>query len=59
MKRCDYLDWQPAICVFEIERSLVSAERKSIMRLKALQFLLAVHDEYLKKGKETMGMFLF
>lgn len=44
-----YLDWQPAICVFEIQRSLVSAEGQSVVRLKALQLLLAVHDEYLKR----------
>lgn len=44
-----YLDWQPAICVFEVERTLVSAEGQSVVRLKALQLLLAVHDEYLKE----------
>lgn len=44
-----YLDWQPAICVFKIERSLVSAECQCVMCVKALQLLLTVHDEYLKK----------
>lgn len=46
-----YLDWQPAVCVFEIERSLVSTECQSVVCVKTLQLLLAVHDEYLAQKK--------
>ena len=46
--RC-YLDWQPAINVFEIERSLIFAECESVIDLKALQFFLVAYDEYLNK----------
>lgn len=46
-----YLDWQPAINVFEIERFLVFTECKSVICAEALQFLLIAHHKYLKEDK--------
>lgn len=44
-----YLDRQPAVDVFEIERSLVFSECKSIICAQALQLLLVAHHKYLNK----------
>lgn len=48
-----YLDWQPAINVFEIERSLVFTECKSVICAEALQFLLIAHHKYLNKRQNN------
>lgn len=47
IKYCDYLNWQPTINVFKVERSLIFAECKSIICVKMLQFFLTAHNEYL------------
>lgn len=54
-----YLDWQPAINVFEIERSLVFTECKSIICVKALQFFLIADNEYLndRQSGEMVSVF--
>lgn len=45
----DYLDREPSVEVFEVERSLVSAECERVVCMQALHLLITVHDEDLKK----------
>lgn len=54
-----YLDWQPAINVFEIERSLIFAECESVICVKTLQFFLVAHNEYLNErpSEEMVSIF--
>lgn len=46
-----YLDWQPAVDVFKIERPLVFAECESVICVKALQFFLIAYNEYLSERR--------
>lgn len=45
-----YLDREPSVEVFEIERSLVFAECESVICVEALHLLITVHNEDLNKG---------
>lgn len=45
-----YLDREPSVEVFEIERSLVFAECECVICVEALHLLITVHDEDLNKA---------
>lgn len=53
----DYLDREPSVQVFEVERSLVSAECQSVVCMQALHLLITVHNEDLRKRKRRSRTF--